>query len=150
MVAKFKPVLPKALPKKVFDLALKNAAKDMEQNIKGDFEHETSWWKTPPTFDSKMSVRSGEAKVTVYTENEVFKFLDEGTKAHFIRPVRAKVLHWVAPDGENAFSKGHMVSGIKPRKITEKVEKKNVKLMKEVFRYYLNEAVAVSGHMVKR
>jgi hypothetical protein len=36
----------------------------------------------------------------------------EGTKRHYVAPVRAKALHWVE-GGKNRFSQGHYVSGIK-------------------------------------
>ena len=39
-------------------------------------------------------------------------YLEYGTTAHWIAPVKAKSLHWVV-NGEHCFSKGHMVSGIK-------------------------------------
>ena len=39
-------------------------------------------------------------------------YLEYGTQAHWVAPVRAKSLHWLQ-DGEHHFSKGHMVSGIK-------------------------------------
>ena len=39
-------------------------------------------------------------------------YLEYGTQAHWVAPVKAKSLHWVV-NGEHHFSKGHMVSGIK-------------------------------------
>lgn len=41
-------------------------------------------------------------------------WVHDGTKAHFIAPVKAKALSWVQ-GGQRRFSKGHMVSGITPR-----------------------------------
>jgi len=149
MAVKFKPKIPKALPKKVFTDAMKSAAKDTEEGMKADFEYATSGWNNPPIFESKSKVRSGEITINVFTLDKVFKFVDEGTKAHIIKPVKAKVLHWITPSGEDAFSKGHMVSGIKPRKITQKIQKETTEKMKAVFRYYLNEAAVLSGHKMK-
>jgi hypothetical protein len=40
----------------------------------------------------------------------------DGTKRHFIKPVKAKALAWVGADGKTKFSKGHWVSGITARK----------------------------------
>lgn len=42
-------------------------------------------------------------------------WLEEGTKEHFVAPVRAKALHWTE-GGQDFFSKGHWVRGIGPYK----------------------------------
>ena len=51
------------------------------------------------------SLDEEEAHIKSPAEYAIYQ--DQGTKAHMIRPVNAKALHW---DGH--FSKGHMVSGI--------------------------------------
>ena len=43
------------------------------------------------------------------------KFLEYGTSPHFISPQTKKALKWKIKN-EVFFSKGHMVSGIKPRR----------------------------------
>ena len=51
----------------------------------------------------------------VLSENEIIGYLEYGTRDHWIYPRVAKMLHWIDPDtGEDCFSAGHMVSGIKP------------------------------------
>ena len=51
------------------------------------------------------SIDDEEAHIKSPAEYAIYQ--DQGTRAHMIRPVNAKALHW---DGH--FSKGHMVSGI--------------------------------------
>ena len=52
---------------------------------------------------------------SVLSEDEVIGYLEYGTRDHWIFPRFAKVLHWIDPHtGEDVFSMGHMVSGIKP------------------------------------
>ena len=52
---------------------------------------------------------------SVLSEHEVIGYMEYGTRDHWIFPVVAKVLHWVDPEtGEDCFSAGHLVSGIKP------------------------------------
>lgn len=51
----------------------------------------------------------------VFTNVEYAKFLEFGTSPHFIAPVNKKALRWKGGT-EWFFSKGHMVSGIKPRR----------------------------------
>jgi hypothetical protein len=47
------------------------------------------------------------------TSSQVLWWLEYGTKAHWVEPVNAKVLHW-QEGGKDYYSMGHMVSGIKP------------------------------------
>jgi len=52
---------------------------------------------------------------SVLSDDEVVGYLEYGTRDHWIFPVFAEVLHWVDPvTGEDCFSAGHVVSGIKP------------------------------------
>lgn len=46
---------------------------------------------------------------------DVGKAREEGTRDHWVRPVRKKALHWISPEsGKDRFSKGHVVSGLPP------------------------------------
>ncbi len=40
------------------------------------------------------------------------RWFNYGTKAHFIAPIGALSLHWITKEGRDAYSKGHMVSGL--------------------------------------
>jgi len=61
---------------------------------------------------------------SVLSENEIVGHLEYGTRDHWIFPRIAKVLHWIDPDtGEDAFSAGHIVSGIKPVGMIRQTEK---------------------------
>lgn len=51
----------------------------------------------------------------VQAEAPYAKYLEDGTKAHMIRPINGRVLRWRSGGGF-AFSTGHMVRGIQPRK----------------------------------
>ena len=56
-----------------------------------------------------------ELEWSVLSDNEIVGYLEYGTRDHWIYPRVAKMLHWIDPDtGEDCFSAGHMVSGIKP------------------------------------
>lgn len=60
------------------------------------------------------SLTDTEAHIKSPAEYAVYQ--DQGTKAHMIKPVKAKALHW----GGKYFSKGHMVSGIKGKHFVDK------------------------------
>ena len=49
-----------------------------------------------------------DEQATIKSPAEYAIYQDQGTRAHMIKPINAKALHW---DG-GGFSKGHMVSGI--------------------------------------
>ena len=55
--------------------------------------------------------RTAPMEARVYTDITYAKLLEYGTSPHFIEPKRKKALHW-----DDAFSKGHDVRGIKPRR----------------------------------
>lgn len=46
-------------------------------------------------------------------KDKILWFLELGTIAHYVEPRNKKVLHWES-DGKDFFSRGHVVSGIKP------------------------------------
>lgn len=53
-----------------------------------DFEKTVSTWDEKPRF----RVRVGRDAVSVYTDNAIWRFVDQGTRPHTIRPRRASVL----------------------------------------------------------
>ncbi len=53
-------------------------------------------------------------------------FIIYGTKAHIIKPKRKKALRWVGKGGKFAYSKGHMVSGIKANNFILKAGEKTL------------------------
>ena len=59
------------------------------------------------------SLSDTEAHIKSPAEYAIYQ--DQGTKAHMIRPVNRKALHWEG----GGFSKGHMVSGIKGKHFVE-------------------------------
>lgn len=148
--AAFRAIVPKLLPVREFTDAFQKAARRMEIDVKGQFEDETANWKVPPEWRGFVRIQGTSIYISVGTTNEIFKFVDEGTKAHFIKPVRAKVLHWVdRQSGEDRYSMGHEVSGITPRNISKKIHDIwDGALMNEYFQDALDEAVLASGHAI--
>ncbi len=74
----------------------------------------------------RAAVHKSDGKITeasVGTPVEYMPYLEGGTQAHMVRPTRAKALSWRIQGGASAskakkwigraFSKGHMVSGIR-------------------------------------
>lgn len=122
-------------------LALLNEMRKIGKEIKEDFDTTTATWDKKPDFKLTVSLAGSVPSVTVETADEVYKWVDEGTKAHWVEPVNAKVLAFranyqakTAPgvigsgaggaSGDMVFSKGHEVSGIKARGFSKKIQNK--------------------------
>jgi len=111
---------------------LQKAGEIVQKDLQ-DYGKNKGWKDIPNHILSRMI---DDNTVEIYGSNEkrtIMKYLNFGTKAHFIKPVRAKVLSWVQ-GGERFFSKGHMVSGIKAMnffRITESARSKVLNFVSE-------------------
>lgn len=147
--AKFRTIIPKLLPPKVFEDAFENASREMEKDVKGAFSDAVSKWKHQPVWRGYVRLSTNEIYISVGTTDEIFKFVDQGTKAHIIKPVNAKVLHWVdETTGEDRFSKGHWVKGVKAQEISKSIHDIWVGLMPDYFDKHLAQAIKESGHAI--
>lgn len=148
MSAKFRTIAPKLLPIKVFEKNFEKAARLMEKDVKAAFADAVANWKHQPDFRGYVRIDSKGIYISVGTQDLIFKFQDLGTKAHIIRPKRAKVLHWVAPTG-NVFAKEVHHPGTKAKKISENITKIwEGGLMAEYFEDALTDSVMESGHAI--
>ena len=149
MAARFRTIIPKLLPPKVFDDAFERASRAMEKDVKGAFQDRVKDWKHQPVFRGYVRVtKSPGTLISITTQDEIFKFVDEGTIPHIIKPVRAKVLHWIdKPTGEDRFAKLVHHPGFKGRKFTEEIVAIwSGGLMADYFDQALGEAIQASGH----
>jgi len=89
------------VPKQLFKideirLELLNALRAEGRQIKRDFQKSTRTWKNKPKFEMKVSLRRavGEGSVTVWTDNEIYGYVNHGTGIWSGRgkyPIRPKV-----------------------------------------------------------
>jgi hypothetical protein len=75
--------------------------------------------------------------------------VDEGTKAHIIKPVNSKVLHWVDLGGGDHFATIVHHPGTKAQEISKSIHDIWVGLMPEYFDKHLVQAIKESGHAMK-
>lgn len=90
MRARFRPIVPRRLltePEKLMD-AVEDALDKAAADIKRDFESTVSSWDTVVRF--MILSRKGEREVA--TNNKIYKWVNDGTKKHVIRPKNAKML----------------------------------------------------------
>lgn len=143
MSAKFTVIKPELLKYKVFRNSFFNAASEMAEDVKREFEDSTSKWKDKPAFKSSVKASSDNIEINVGTENLIFKFVDEGTAPHIIKPVRAKVLHWVDPEsGGDRFATLVHHPGYAGSKITEHISAIFSELMPDYFEQALYKTVS--------
>lgn len=78
---------------------------------------------------------------------DVAKAREEGTKDHFIKPVKAKALSWIVGGFIRAFSKGHWVKGFPKSNIIKKTLEMNFTVAQERLDHegikFFNQTVAV-------
>ena len=76
-----------------------------------------------------------EERAVIKSPAEYALYQDQGTKAHMIKPVNKKAVHW-----DGYFSKGHMVSGIKGKHFVERSFNQLTPLIPGYFLKALEEA----------
>lgn len=141
-MAKIKAVKAKAPNfRKARDVIAEEMRKISEDMV-ADFEQTTATWNKKPKFDVNLSLEGNTPSIEVTTKDEVYGYVDQGTKAHFVAPVKAKALAFRlggspktkpgvigssgggGSSGPVVFSQGHTVSGIKARGFSKKIEAK--------------------------
>ena len=75
--------------KVITDAILKSAGLTLK-----DLQSTVSSWSTKPKFDITITQQNGNYTVVAGTDNEVFGYVDLGTKKHIIRPKRSKYLRF--------------------------------------------------------
>jgi hypothetical protein len=96
----------KELTPRQIDEALKILVTDIKRHTPVDTG------KLRGSIRKKKTATGGEIYLNGKRNNEVAEYLIEGTKSHWVRPKKKKVLAWFTGSGM-AFSKGHKVKGIR-------------------------------------
>lgn len=75
--------------------ALTDATNETLNKVKHDFERTTQGWRTKVKFTvQKARVTANGIEGSAGTDNAVYGYVNNGTKAHIIRPKRAKALRF--------------------------------------------------------
>ncbi len=89
-----KRIKPKKLKVDAFRLELLNALRAEGREVKKQYKKTTQTWKRKPEFEILIGLTGKDASVLVGTDDKIFRYVDEGTRPHIIRPVRAKRLRF--------------------------------------------------------
>lgn len=164
----YKLIKPQTLKVDIFRLYFLNALRQAGRDIMKDFEKTTATWKNKPTFEIQISL-SGGLQVEVYTEDEIYRYVDKGTEPHDIWPgfytgkSDKKVLAFsstFSPKtipgviGSGPGSRGKVDTfrpyvehpGTKARNFSEEIQKKWQTIFKTRMEQALKQARLASGH----
>lgn len=161
---RFKAIKPKALKAQAMRLELLNELRKVGGEVKKDFEATTSTWENKPKFEQIISL-SGGAGVLVGTDDEIYRYVDEGTKPHDIFPKSGKVLSFktghkaktqpgVIGSGSGGSSGSQIFRpyvrhpGTKPRGFAKAIEKKWHRKYPDRMEKAMHRAREKSGHAI--
>ena len=77
-----KGIKPKRFKSEAFLREMQAMMDRFGKDVKKDFEKTTATWKKKPKFETVTDTSAGEIAVLVATDDEIYKFTDEGTKPH--------------------------------------------------------------------
>lgn len=91
----FKAITPKHIPstKEYLDAVRKGVQKTAKL-VERDLESTTRTWKHKPKFYTGVSEAGGDYAITAGTDDLRYKWINDGTKPHIIRPRRAPFLRF--------------------------------------------------------
>lgn len=165
-VVKAKQIKPARLKEKEMRLELLNELRKVAKDIRKDFEKTTSTWKHKPKFEEVISLAGGGPSVLVGTDDEIYRYVNEGTKKHIIKPKKAKILRFPGtysaktrpgvigssaggPSGDDVFAHAVMHPGTKARNFEKAISDKWDKTYKRRMEEAMKRAVEKSGHAMK-
>ena len=165
MAIVFKAIKPKKLNDREMRKVYLDAIRDFGDEMVKEFHKTTATWEHKPKFEKLFQLSQGQAGVFVGTDDEIYGYVNDGTKDHWVEPVNASALAFNAlysaktspgrigsspggPMGPVVFSKGHEVSGIEPRNFDEDIQKQMQPRFKRKMEQAMREARNVSGHAI--
>lgn len=86
-----KEIKPARFKDEAFTAAMQAVAKEVGREMVLDFRETTRTWKHKPKFELLTAVNPN-VEVLVGTDDEIYGYVNDGTRPHTIRPKRAKAL----------------------------------------------------------
>lgn len=170
----FKSIKPgKAFQSSRFRQNMRAAAEQMRPQIVADFDKTTATWKPEDKPDFKGEVKVGSAaggalakavtgsatgvSVEVYTESEIYGYVDEGTRVRFAtmtpdfqpktRPRR--IASYRGRGGVAYIDRRRLRPGIKAREFSKTIREKWHPRFREQMQAAVDKAARESGHLFK-
>lgn len=159
-----KPIKPKKFKDDVFRKELLFAAGQTARDIKKDFEKTVKTWDNKPKFEIIVAVGPKSIDIFIGTDDEVYGYVDKGTKEHIIQPKKpggtlafqSQYKPKTIPNmigsrsggssGETRFAKWVIHPGTKARNFSKIIKKKWARIYKRRIEKALRIANKNSGH----
>lgn len=176
----FKSIKPTPFRSSIFREEVRTAAQAMAQDIEKDFAKTVKTWEHKPEFETEVKVGSaagsyitgkagitGGAEIAVTTDDEVYGYVDEGTRPHIIKPRRKgyplrfnvggrpktkpRIIGSTAGKKGNREVRARSVHhpGTKAREFTKTIHKKYQKEFRKQMDAAMRRAAKRSGHSSK-
>lgn len=166
MATVWKQIKPARLREDAMRLALLNGMRRMGTKIKADFEKTTATWKHKPKFEVMVSLTKPGPTVVVDTNDEIYRYVNDGTEAHVILPKKAKALRFPgtftsktvpgvlearqgSSGGGDVFAKGVLHPGTKARNFDKMIARKWQGLFKREMEAVMRDVAIASGHALR-
>lgn len=169
MVSLLKTIKPKRLNEQAMKDALYNAIRRVRTKVLKDYEGTVATWEHKPKFIAETSLAIAGPRLEVYTTDEIYRYVDEGTKPHeiwagaYTGKSDKKSLAFASafspktkPNNlkSGAGSKGTVDTftpfvnhpGTAARNFSEMIAKKNAKLFRTEMEKGMKDAAKASGH----
>lgn len=152
---------------KVFLDAIKSEQKKVGDDIKKDFEKTTKTWKHKVVFRVQSKESGSQSTVNVFTTDKIYGYVDEGTRAHIIRPKKAKALSFKGiyrtktkphvinsssggSSGKQVFAQEVHHPGTDPRYFARDIQAKWQPQLSKRIQTTINKAAKQSGHSITK
>ena len=162
MTLVFKQIKPQRLLVEAMRAALEAAANQAADEIEVDFQKTTASWTNKPIFEKLVDL-GPPITVLVGTDDEIYGYVDLGTRPHVIRPKRAKALRFQSgyvakttpgvigssaggPFGDTVFSRGVNHPGTKARNFSKGITELWQTKFKRKMEQAMSSAAKASGH----
>lgn len=143
-----KAIKPGKFEPKHFYKEMIKAAEKLSKDAEKQFKETTKGWKTKVKWHIEIRIRQSEIRTQVYTTNKIYGYVNDGTKAHIIRPKKKRALKWEGADGPIFSAHAHH-PGFKgyhhDKRIAKDIQDKYPKWQTEA----INKAAKLSGHSTR-
>ena len=134
MTIKFNVTRPRQIDPRAFRAAFLDASRKVAKEIHSDLDLTTNDFRHEVKFTEEVKETGNGIVISVKTDDLGYKYFDQGNggPSRIIRPVRAKVLHFISKEtGEDVFTK--YVHGYNGRHVVQAVESKWTEQIPEYF-----------------
>lgn len=159
----FRAIRPTAFNLKALEAQIRQAQRDWMAEVSQEFLKTTKNWEHKVVFVGRMAERGVTTTIEVSTEDDIYRYVDEGTRPHRIRAKGAKVLAFpssfipktrpgslISGKGKrgevDTFRKEVQHPGTEARDFSGQIKKKMEPLFEKAMQKALNSGAAKSGH----